>query len=328
VAPDLYERMLAGGVAGRIYGTGDQRPAGAGTAERKMFSKIYGLKQSPTLAPDEQMQDLLLEAGRAALDGGTAAVVLYGHTLLTQEFGLRGGFADQLRAGLGVPDAGFFGFSHINCTSVLRCVEYARRYLMSPEAGPDDRVLVLGGDQGSISDTSRYVPGMTVGGDAAVGVLVQRSTSPSTATGSAGSGLRYRYLSGAVGRDARFHRNLGMDAAETALYGQVCAEQSVQTMQRAAHVAGLDTDQIDWVMPHLSNRMFWRTFSSRSGIARERICLDLLPEQGHTFGADSLMALEHADRTGRLRPGDRCALISIGQGAYFQTVIVEVEEDR
>ena len=294
--------------------------AGCGTTERKMFAKIYGLHQSPTLAPDEQMQDLLLEAGRAALDGGTAAMVLYGHTLLTQEFGLRGGFADQLRAGLGVPGAGFFGFSHINCTSVLRCVEYARRYLTSSEAGPDDRVLVLGGDQGSISDQSRYVPGMTVGGDAAVGVLVQRST--------AESGPRYRYLGGAVGRDARFHRNLKMDAAETALYGQVCAEQTVHTMQRAAHVAGLGTDQIDWVMPHLSNRMFWRTFSSRSGIARERICLDLLPEQGHTFGADSLMALEHADRTGRLRPGDRCALISIGQGAYFQTVIVEVEEDR
>jgi 3-oxoacyl-[acyl-carrier-protein] synthase-3 len=73
--------------------------------------------------------------------------------------------------------------------------------------------------------------------------------------------------------------------------------------------------------------MFWRTFSIQSGIPRDKICLDLMPETGHSFGADALMAMEHADRIGRLQPGDRCALIAIGQGAYFQAMIIEVLAD-
>lgn len=290
--------------------------------ERRMFTKVYGLRQSPTLAPGERMEQLLASAGRGALKAGGAAaaevgLILYGHTLLTQEFGYRGGFPDRLRADLGLRKARFYGVSHINCTSVLRSVELARTYLSRRGAGAQDSVLVLGGDHGSISDSSRFVPGMTVGGDATLAFLVRGGESP---------GGRYRYLAGAVDRDTRFYRNLRMSEAESALFGKVCCERAIQTVRRAAGEAGLGLAEIDWVMPHLSNRMFWRTFAAESGLARDKICLDLIPEQGHNFGTDALMALDHADRTGRLRPGHRCALVSLGQGAYFQVVIVEVGE--
>jgi 3-oxoacyl-[acyl-carrier-protein] synthase-3 len=118
-----------------------------------------------------------------------------------------------------------------------------------------------------------------------------------------------------------------MSKDEFAQFGKVCSEQAVVTVRKAAGTAGLGLEDLDWVMPDLSNRMFWRTFSSLSGVPKEKICLDLMLERGHNFGTDALMALEHADRTGKLRPGDRCALVSIGQGAYFQSVIVEVVED-
>ncbi|BBA96691.1 putative 3-oxoacyl-(acyl carrier protein) synthase III [Actinacidiphila reveromycinica] len=290
-----------------------------GTTERKMFRKVYGLGDSPVLAPGERTEDLLAAAGRAALAGRGADLVLYGHTLLTQELGYRGGFPDRLRQALGLPGARFYGLSHINCTSVLRAVELGRAFLGRPGAGPDERVLVLGGDHGSINDRSRFVPGMTVGGDGVVAFVLQH-TGPDRPA-------RYRYLGGAAGRDARFHSNLRMTPEEFALFGKVCAEQAVVTVRDAARRSGLELGDIDWVMPHLSNRMFWRTFSSASGIPRERICLDLIPVQGHNFGADAVMALDHADRQGRLRPGDRCALVSLGQGAYFQAFVVEVAED-
>ncbi|RKN05107.1 3-oxoacyl-[acyl-carrier-protein] synthase III C-terminal domain-containing protein [Streptomyces radicis] len=289
--------------------------AGSGPMERKVFTRIYGLRDTPTLAPDERMEDLLAEAGLAALGGGTASLVLYGHTMLTQEFGLRGGFADRLRARLGLPGGAFYGLSHVNCVSVLRSIELARRYLRRPGADPDERVLVLGGDQGSVHDASRVIPGMAIGGDGAVGVVVGAGRS------------RYRYLGGAVGRDTRFHRNLQLSAAETRLFSRVCQRRVVDTVERAARAAGLTADRVDWVMPHLSNRMFWRAFSAESGIPRDRIRVDLIPERGHNFGGDALMALEHADGTGLLRPGDRCALVSLALGAYFQAVIVEVEEE-
>ncbi|MGH3414828.1 MAG: 3-oxoacyl-[acyl-carrier-protein] synthase III C-terminal domain-containing protein [Actinocrinis sp.] len=301
---------------------------GHGPVERKMFARVYGLNQSPTLAEGECMEDLLASAGLAALGGETAELVLYGHTLLTQEFGYRGGFPDRLRKRLELPDAAFYGISHVNCVSVLRAVELARRYLGRPQAAADDRVLVLGGDHGSISDHSRLIRRTTIGGDGAVAFLVQPC--PPQRFDGDGTGPRsprYRYLAGASGRDARFHRSLGMSDEEFGLFGKVCAEGAVETVHRAAHAAGLTADRLDWVMPHLSNRMFWRAFCATSGIAKDRIALDLIGEQAHNFGCDALMALEHADRQGRLRPGERCALVSLGQGAYFQVIIVEVAED-
>ncbi|HEY4023718.1 MAG TPA: 3-oxoacyl-[acyl-carrier-protein] synthase III C-terminal domain-containing protein [Pseudonocardiaceae bacterium] len=284
--------------------------------ERRLFTKVYKLRQSPTLQPGEQMADLIVRTGRAALGGERATMVLYGHTLLLQEFGYRGGFAKRLRGGLGLPGVPFYGVSHIACTSVLRSVELARAYLMRPEADPDDTVLLLGGDHGSVVDSARIVPGMTVGGDAAIGVLVHR-----------GPG-RYRYLGGALARDSRFHRSLRMSHDDLRLFSQVCCSTAISVMNRALADAGITQGDVDWVMPHLSNAMFWRTFSNASGIAMDKFCLDLISEQGHTFGADALMALAHMERTGRLEVGQRCLLIALGQGAYFQAVVVEIGADR
>jgi 3-oxoacyl-[acyl-carrier-protein] synthase-3 len=289
--------------------------AGRPAMERKMFARVHGLRHSPTLAVGQRMEDLLVTAGKAALAGDTASLVLYGHTMLTQEFGLRGGFADRLRARLGVPGAAFYGLSHVNCTSVLRGVELARRYLHRRGAQVQDRVLLLGGDHASIHDSARVIPGMAVGGDGAVGVVIGRRH-------------RYRYLAAATGRDAGFHRNLRMSEAEAALFSKACCTETATVIQRAARAAGLGVDEVDWVLPHLSNRMFWGHVAREAGIPKTKICLDLIPECGHNFGGDALLALEHADRTGRLRPGDRCALVSLGQGAYFQAVIVEVEAEQ
>jgi 3-oxoacyl-[acyl-carrier-protein] synthase-3 len=285
--------------------------AGRDAMERKMFAKVHGLRESPTLADHEQLEDLFVAAGRAALDGGTAGLVLYGHTMLTQEFGLRGGFPDRVRARLGLAGSRFFGISHVNCTSVLRSLDFARRYLARY---PQDRVLVLGGDHGSVHDVARVIPGIAIGGDGVVGLTV-------AARG------RYRYLGGVTSRDLRFHRNMRMSPREAEEFSRVCCDETVATLHRAVAAVGMSVDELDWVLPHLSNRMFWGSVSRRAGIPREKVLLDLIPLCGHNFGADALMALDHADRTGRLRPGDRCALVSVAQGAYFHTAIVEVEED-
>lgn len=281
--------------------------------ECKMFTKVHGLRDSPTLAEHERTEDLLVAAGRAALAGGTAGLVLYGHTMLTQEFGLRGGFPDRLRARLGLTGSRCYGLSHVNCTSVLRCLEFAQRYL---RRHPDDRVLVLGGDHGSVSDLARVIPTAAIGGDGVVGLTV-------TASGR----QRYRYLGGVTGRDLRFHRNMRMAPADVEEFGRVCLDETVQTLLRAVSAAGMSVDELDWVLPHLSNRMFWGSVSRTTGIPKEKVLLDLIPLRGHNFGADALMALEHADRTDRLRPGDRCALVSVAEGAYYHTAIVEVEEE-
>lgn len=290
--------------------------AGSSLLERRMFAKFHGLRDSPTLAPDESMEELLVGAGHDALGGRGADVILYGHTQSVQDFACGPGFAQRLRDGLGLPDAGFYGVSQINCVSVLRALEMARRYHSRPAARPGERVLVLGGDHGSVADAARIVPRVTVAGDAAVAVVVHSSDGMDIP--------RYRHLSGGALRDGRFHRSLRMTTKELTLFSQSCVGHLATALRKAADGAGIGFPDIDWIMPDLSSALFWRNFCRETGVQQERICLDLLPERGHNNGVDALSALQHADMTGRLRPGDRVALVALGPGAYFQVVIVEV----
>ncbi|SFP82970.1 3-oxoacyl-[acyl-carrier-protein] synthase-3 [Actinomadura madurae] len=294
--------------------------AGRGPFERRMFRRFHGLRDSPTLAPDERMEDLLVGAGRDALAGRGADVVLYAHSHVVQEFANRPGFAGRLCAALGVPGAEFYGISHLHCVSVLRAVEIARRYHARAGARPGDRVLVLGGDQGSYDDTARIIPNVTVGGDAAAAVVVHSSHGDADGHGSP----RYRYLSGAALRDQRFHRALRMTQDEQARYAKACLDHVATVLGEAAGRAGLGVADLDWIMPDLTNAVFWRNVCRETGVGRDRVPLDLLPVRGHNYGIDALSVLQHADATGRLRPGDRCALVALGHGAYFQVVVVEV----
>jgi 3-oxoacyl-[acyl-carrier-protein] synthase-3 len=290
--------------------------AGYSVVERRIFTRLHGLRDTPTLAPGESMEDLLVGAGRDALEGRGADVVLYAHSHVVQEFAMRPGFPRRLRAALGVPEAEFYGISHVNCVGMLRAVEVARRYHARPGARPSDRVLVLGGDQGSYDDLARITPRVSVAGDAAAAVVVHSSGGQEP--------YRYRYLSSAALRDHRFHRSLRMPQEELALYSKACLGHTATVLHEAAHRAGLAAAELNWIMPDLTNATFWRNFCREAGVERDRVCLDLLPARGHNYGIDALSALRHADLTGRLRPGDRCALIALGAGAYVQVIVVAV----
>lgn len=290
--------------------------AGRGLFERRMVKRFHGLRETPTLVAGERMEDLLVTAGREALAGRAADVVLYGHSHVVQEFATRPGFARRLCAALGVPEAEFYGVSHINCVSVLRAVEIARRYHARPGARPEDRVLVLGGDQGSYDDSARIIPWVTVAGDAAAAVVVHSSRGHESP--------RYRYLAGAALRDHRFSRLLRMTQEELTLYPKACLEHVATVLREATDRVGLGITDLDWIMPDLSSAMFWRNVCRKTGVERHRVCLDLLPAQGHNNGIDALAALRHADLAGRLRHGDRCALVALGPGAYFQVIVVQV----
>ena len=119
-----------------------------------------------------------------------------------------------------------------------------------------------------------------------------------------------------------------MTQAELTLYQKACLEHVATVLGKAAGRAGLSITDIDWIMPDLSSTMFWRKFCRKTGIERSRVCLDLLPLRGHNNGIDALLALQHADQDGQLRPGDRCALVALGPGAYFQVIVVEVAGEQ
>ncbi|MFS8098613.1 3-oxoacyl-ACP synthase [Lentzea alba] len=290
------------------------RASGSSASEIKVFTRMFKLRDSPSWPLDQQMDDLLVEAGRRALaDGGGADLVLYGHSLMTQEVSLRPGFAQRVLKQLDLEATPFFGISGVACTAPLRAVDLARDYVRK---FPERKVLVLAGDLGATTSVARVIPRLTVLGDALGAFTVARE------------GVRYRHVASASRTDPRFRRGMRMDADDLRLFGRACAELVLDVLAEAANTAGIAIKDVDWVMPHLVNALAWKVFSEQVGIPHERFLLDLLPSQGHVYGLDALTSLEYADRLGKLRPGDLCALLSVGQGAYFHALIVEVVEEE
>lgn len=300
--------------------------AGAAVAPTYASHGSVDLKISPTVDTGDALEDLLVAVGLRACQEDPVGLVLYGHALPAPRFGTEPGFADRVRVGLGLAGVPFFGISQVGGAAVLRALDYAHRYL-ERHAAYDlpgyDSVLVLGGDHGTIVDSARLAPGTTSLADAAIAFLVRPE--PTDRHGETG---RYYYLAGATSRDTRFHRAQRMSAAQLSAFDQVCAAQVLAAAGQALAGAGLAGTDIDWVLPQHNAAMSWRTFARSLGIEPDRVRLDLIPAGGHTHGVDALVALANAERSGQLAPGDRCLLLGVGDGAYFQAAVLEVTHDR
>lgn len=287
-------------------------PARAATAAHGSVD----LRVSPTLDTGDALEDLLVAVGLRAAQEDPVGLILYGHALPTSRFGTEPGLADRVRVGLGLAGVPFFGISQVGGTSVLRALDYARRYL-ERQAAYDlpgyESVLVLGGDHGSVVDSARHAPGSTALADAVVAFQVRH-----------GETGRYRYLAGATSRDARFHRGQRMSPAQTRAFDQVSAAQVLATATQALRCAGLTGTDVDWVLPQAGTAVPWDAFARALGVAQDRVRLDLIPLGGHTHGLDALLAMANAERAGQLSSGQRCLLLAVGDGAYFQATVVEV----
>ncbi|MEV0156318.1 3-oxoacyl-[acyl-carrier-protein] synthase III C-terminal domain-containing protein [Micromonospora sp. NPDC050686] len=281
--------------------------------DQRLLSRVLKLEKSPRLAADDRMIDLILDAGREALGDLRPSMVLYGHTLLLQPFGHRDEFGPMARGRLGLAaDVPVYGISRIGCTSVLRAADLARRYLVRPGAAREEAVLILGGDQGTMAGTLRVIPPYAVCGDAAAAFVMRCDAG------------RYRFLGTAAGRDTRFHRNARMTEDEVRKFGASSTSNVVKVIDAALASAALKRCDVDWIMPHMANAVMWRNVCRALRFDLDKVYLDLLPELGHMFGIDALAALQHADHSGRLVPGQRCLLVAVGQGAFFQATVVEV----
>jgi 3-oxoacyl-[acyl-carrier-protein] synthase-3 len=279
------------------------------------------LKVSPTLDTGDALEDLLVAVGLRACQDDPVGLVLYGHALPAPRFGAEPGLADRVRVGLGLAGVPFFGISQVGGTSVLRALDYASRYL-ERQAAYDvpgyDSVLVLGGDNGSVVDSARPAAGSTALADAAVAFLVRPA-----AHAHAGAG-RYRYLAGATSRDPRCHRGGRLGPVQQRMFARACAARLLATATTALARAGLCGADVDWVLPQAGVAMSWPGFARGLGIGGDRVRLDLIPDGGHTHGVDALIALANAEHAGQLSPGERCLLLAVGDGAYFQAAVVEV----
>ncbi|KZK81518.1 3-oxoacyl-(acyl carrier protein) synthase III [Pseudovibrio sp. W64] len=196
----------------------------------------------------------------------------------------------------------YYEVDQANCSGLFWALDLGRTLL---ETGVASSVLILAGDNLSERDlTDRYLPGLTLMGDAYCGLLLDNEVcglQVCDVTLRCQPEFSFGY-SGNSDQMARFfaaHTKLVLNALEAVSFGW-----EGQTS----------------LLPHNINTLVWHRFSQETGLEGNRIRLGLLPDIGHCYTTDPFLLLDHELHTARKcaseTRNDDLALISVGMGGF------------
>ncbi|MDX3231457.1 ketoacyl-ACP synthase III family protein [Streptomyces sp. ME19-01-6] len=327
--------------------------AGAGLpdAKARFYRDYLGFHDIPR-SPGHSLAGMLTAAGREALRGTDprdVRQVLYAR--LGEETDPAGADAagaqllDGVRTALGLDHAPAFSVGQMNCAAGLFALFLAGQ-LLGPAEGPStvDRrqglaprrghlpavaggepspqkedggsALLLTGDRVARPERG-VIPGIAVVADAAAACLVGPRVPGD------------RLLGSAFRTYGRFYRSLGgADPDREREYTRLYAPALAAVIQEALEEAGAGLDGVRWIVPHNVNRLSWKGVAKELGIPYSQIFLDNLPRLGHANCADPYLNLASLRASGRLEPGDRYVMATVGLGATFGAVVLQREGGR
>jgi 3-oxoacyl-[acyl-carrier-protein] synthase-3 len=91
---------------------------------------------------------------------------------------------------------------------------------------------------------------------------------------------------------------------------------------KALEKAGLTIDDIACVIPHQANIRIIEAIADRMKIPIDRFFINV-DRYGNTSAAAVAIALDEANRTGRLKPGDYILMVVFGGGLTWASTVIE-----
>jgi 3-oxoacyl-[acyl-carrier-protein] synthase-3 len=98
---------------------------------------------------------------------------------------------------------------------------------------------------------------------------------------------------------------------------RVLGEVADETLQ----AAGLQRDDIDWLIPHQANIRIIQATAKKLGLGMERV-VTTVDRHANTSAASVPLALDDAVRDGRIRPGQHVLLEGVGGGFTWGAVLI------
>lgn len=121
----------------------------------------------------------------------------------------------------------------------------------------------------------------------------------------------------------------GTTPAKTAtltMQGREVFKHAVNAMRKAAidgiTAAGLTIKDIDLLIPHQANLRIIDAIVERLDFSRENVFINL-DKYGNTSAAAVAIALDEANRQGRIKAGDRILLVAFGAGLTWASAVIE-----
>jgi 3-oxoacyl-[acyl-carrier-protein] synthase III len=322
-----------------IVGTGSYAPARVLTNDD--LSKVVdtsdewittrtGIKERRIAREDEATSDMAAEAARRALaaaDMKAEDIELIIVATVTPDMFFPS-TACFVQKKIGAVNAFCFDVSAA-CSGFLYALQTARHYLNSGQRGT---ALVIGAEKLSTlvnwSDRNTCV----LFGDAAGAVVLKRTDDAnasrrvlSTVMGSDGNLTDLLKVPGGGSACPVNEGNMDQRLNTIHMEGRETFKHAVTRMCAAAdqalNLAGLKAEDIGLVIPHQANARIISAIADRLKLPEEKVFMNL-QKYGNTSAATIPVALDEAQREGRLKPGDILLLVAFGGGFTWASTVL------
>ena len=282
-----------------------------------------GIKSRHFAATGETTSDLAIHAAKAALDhAGLQADDIDAIVLATSTSDLTfPSAATMVQAGIGMTRGFAFDVQAV-CAGFVYALTNANALIVSGQA---DRVLVIGAETFSrIMDWEDRSTCVLFGDGAGALILeAQDATGTKEDRGILATDLnsdgRHRdilYVDGGVSTHTTgFLRMQGKEVFRHAV------EKLAKTAQSAIAKAGVDHDEVDWMVPHQANLRIIKSTAAKMNHPLDKVIVTV-QNHGNTSSASIPLALSTGVAQGKIKQGDLVVTEAIGGGLAWGAVVL------
>jgi len=287
-----------------------------------------GIRERRIAAPEQATSDLAAHAARAAMEnaGITAEevdLIIVATVTPDMFFPSTSCFVQQK---IGATHAACFDVSAA-CAGFLYALEIAQQFITSHTY---DTILVIGAEKlSSIVDWTDRNTCVLFGDGAGAAVLRHRGGSHgvvSTYMASDGALADILYIPGGGSRHPITGENADQRLNCIKMNGKETYKHAVTSMldaaNRALAEANLDASDLACIIPHQANLRIIEAIADRMEVPMERFMVNL-DRFGNTSAAAVAIALDEANRTGRMKEGDYILLIVFGGGLTWASSVIQ-----
>ena len=287
-----------------------------------------GIKERRIAAEGENTSDLASKAALAAMEnaGITAEeidLILVATVTPDMFFPSTACF---VQTKIGAKNAACFDVSAA-CSGFLYAIEIAQQFITSHTY---DTILVIGAEKlSSIVDWTDRNTCVLFGDGAGAAVLQHRSGGHgviSTFMGSDGRLSEILQIPGGGSRSPVSKENADQRLNCIKMNGKETYKHAVNSMldaaTRALADANIKASDLACIIPHQANLRIIEAIASRMDLPMERFVINL-DRYGNTSAAAVAIALDEANRTGRMQVGDYVLLVVFGGGLTWASSVIQ-----
>jgi len=287
-----------------------------------------GIKERRIAAKDEQTSDMGTKAALKAIEQAGIApadidLILVATATPDMLFPATACFVQKK---IGATNAACLDISAA-CAGFLFGVEIAQQFITSHT---HDIVLVIGAEKlTSITNWTDRNTCVLFGDGAGAAILAHRGSAHgviSTHIGSDGQYTDILFMPGGGSRCPITTENADKNLATIPMSGKEVYKQAVTAMlsasQKALEQAGLSIEDISCVIPHQANLRIIEGIADRLKIPLEKFYVNL-DKYGNTSAAAVAIALDEANRSGRIKSGDYILMVVFGGGLTWASTVIE-----